>query len=194
MCWSGWSWNLSTCVTALSGIGIRWLLPCLWVLSLPPPVFMMALGESCLIFFFLLSFFVGVSSLIKQAHFCIQYFFSCILGQLLPAWVGILVQLHTCQGWRSCSACHRGLSSPNACCGCWSVCHFLIRSRDIPFPLKGVEQDWIFMGEAPACGSDLFLSGIVRVTAYFLQIFYQFFWILHFFRGEVPKHWRCLLS
>lgn len=172
MSWSGWSWNLFMYLTALSEIGIRWLLPRLWVLSFPPPVLMMALGDSCLIFFFLLPSLVGVSSLIKQAHFCIQYFFSCILGQLLPAWVGTLVQLHNCQGWRSCRACRRGLSSPSAYCGCCSVCHFVIRSRDLLFPLKSVEQGWICMGQAPACGSDLFLSGTVSITAYFFQIFY----------------------
>lgn len=63
-----------------------------------PPVLMIALGELFLIFFFLLPFFVGVSSLIKKTHFCIQYFFSCMLRQPFLAWVGTLVQLHTFQG------------------------------------------------------------------------------------------------
>lgn len=136
MCWSGWSWNLFT----FSSLRDRDQgIAALFMSSFT--------SSSCshertwrILPYLLLSpsLFCKSSSLIKQAHFCIQYFFLCMLGQLLATWVGTLVQLHTCQGWRSCSACHRGMSSPSAnqchcLLQCLSFCHHIQRP---PFPPK----------------------------------------------------------
>jgi len=67
--------------------------------------------------------------------------------------------------WFSCSAFRGGWSSRSAC-------RFVVVSRALLFPLRvpgSVEQGWAGMGQAPACRSDLCVSGIARVTACFFQ-------------------------
>jgi len=67
--------------------------------------------------------------------------------------------------WFSLSACRRGWSSHSACWFVLPLCPLGV--------LNSVEQGGsVGVGQAPAHCSDLGLSGIARVTAYFFQIFY----------------------
>ena len=75
-----------------------------------------------------------------------------------------------CWGQSGCSVCCWGRS------GC-SACHSVVRSRDLFFHLRvlnSVKQGSVGMSQAPAHCSDLCLPGIVRVTAYFFQMFTSF--------------------
>jgi len=90
------------------------------------------------------------------------------------------------QQWCQCRAGWGGSASHSAC-----------RFASTPFPfrtLNSVEQgSSVDVGQTPALCGDLCLSGVPRVSAQFLQIFYQFVRILHLFRGEFKKHWGCPL-
>lgn len=54
-----------------------------------------------------------------------------------------------------------------------------------------VKQGLEGLSHGPALCSDFCLSEIDRVTAHLFQIFYELFQILHLFKDEVPKHWKC---
>lgn len=49
---------------------------------------------------------------------------------------------------------------------------------------------WVTLDQAPAHCSDLCLSGNIWWQLIFSKYFNKFFWILQFFRGEVPNHWK----
>jgi len=69
-----------------------------------------------------------------------------------------------------------------------SACRFV----SPPFPFKAlnqVEHGSVGVGQTPAGCCDLCLSGVPRLAAHFLQIF----WILYLLRGEFKKHRGCPL-
>jgi len=67
-----------------------------------------------------------------------------------------------------------------------SACHFV--SPPFPFrALNQVEQGSVGVGQTPGHCGDLCLSGVPRVAAHFLQIFYQIVRILYLLRCEFQR-------
>lgn len=147
-----------------SGLEIKWL-----PLVLPHPPFLLVV--------------LLHPHLLNRLAF-IGIFFFCIRAIIL-IWAGSLVQCSACcQGWSNHSVCHR------TCSSC-SVCHCVFRCRNLLFPLRvlnGTEEGLVGIGQVPAPCSDLCLSGVARMTAYFFPNISIVLGILDLFMGRVPKN------